>query len=245
MTFENQVADQVETAAPTQNTTADVALNQEVATPEAEQNQLQQPDDASKAADAKQRRIDRLTAERYRLRAENEALKRATGQVQQNQAPEAKPLSEADVRRQARELVEEERFVEKCNDIAKLGDKEFKGEFAKSMQKLAETTGPLFNEKGKPEPLMQAVLTTDKPHQVLHYLGNNPEVAEDLAEMTPLQQARKLAILEQELTSKTAKQTSSAPKPLTPAKGAVASAGPDPKADPEGWIKWRNQQIHK
>jgi hypothetical protein len=237
----------VEPVETTQTTTTEPAETQEVAAPEGEHHEPV-VDDAAKALEATKRRIDRLTADKYRTKAENEQLRAERQQLQQQLAAlqgepdkEQPRLTEQDIQRHAREIVEVERFAAKCNDIADQGKKAFKGEFDAALKTLAQAA-PLFNQQGRPEPLMQAILTTDKPHEVLHYLGTNPEVAEDLADMPPLQQARKLALIERDLAGKNTKQTSNAPRPLQPVKAAAGSGEPDAKADPEAWIKWRNKQ---
>lgn len=243
----NEELQAVEAAEATQNIPAESAEIQEVAAPEGEHKEPV-ADDAAKALEATKRRIDRLTADKYRTKAENEQLKAEREQLQRQLAAlqgepnqEQPRLTEQDIQRHARELIETERFNARCDDIAKEGKKAFKAEFDTALQALRQAV-PLFTPQGRPEPLMQAILTTDKPHEVLHYLGTNPEVAEDLADLTPLQQARKLALIERDLAGKSTKQTSNAPRPLQPVKAAAGSGEPDAKADPEAWIRWRNQQ---
>lgn len=248
MTTETQAVEQVVSAEPTENNTAEPAETQEVAAPEGEH---QEPAiDAAKALEATKRRIDRLTADKYRTKAENEQLKQEREHLRQQLSAlqggsteqEQSRLTSEDVERHAREIVEMERFNAKCNDIAEQGKKAYKGDFDKALATLAQATGPLFTPKGKPEPLMAAILdAADKPHQIIHYLGTNPEVAEDLADLSPLKQAKRIAQIERDLSEKP--KASNAPKPLQPVKAAATSAAPDPKKDPEAWIKWRNEQT--
>lgn len=246
---------EVVTAEPTEINTAEPAVEQEVAAPEAEQHEAPVVDEAKKALEATKRRIDRLTADKYRTKAENEQLKAEREHLRQQLAAiqggsqeTDNNLSEQDIEaiaeQRANEKLNAKQINDKCNEVAAEGKKAFKGEFDTALKELAEETGPLFDARGKPVPLMEAILDTDAPHKILHHLGTNPELAAEIAEMSPRQQVRRLAKLEMELDTKPVKQTSSAPKPLQPAKAAAASASPNPKTDPEAWIKWRNQQTN-
>jgi hypothetical protein len=244
----------VETAETTQNNPADTAQTQEVAAPEEAQAQERTETDAERAAreaSAKQRRIDRITADRYRLRAERDQLAAEVQALRQQSAPQAqgepdtqqRAYSQEDVQTLARQTIAAERFNARCEDIVQAGQKQFKAEFGEAMRTLGEVA-PLFTPQGGAEPLLESILTTDRPHEMLHYLGKNPEVAEELADLTPAQQVRRLARLEVEMasTSSTKKPTSNAPRPLTPVKPGASSDEPDAKANPEAWIKWRNKQ---
>jgi hypothetical protein len=51
---------------------------------------------------------------------------------------------------------------------------------------------------------------------VFKYLGENPDEAESLADLTPAQLGRRLAKLEDRLTQSAKAKTSSAPRPLQP-----------------------------
>jgi cell division protein FtsB len=249
---EEMQAAPVEPVETTQTTSADTAETQEVAAPEGEQKEPA-ADEAAKALEATKRRIDRLTADKYRTKAENEQLRAEREQLQQQIAALKGTPTEADTRhltaqeiealadQRAAEKLSAVQFNEKCNAIAKEGAKAFKGEWDQALKTVGEVA-PLFDARQRPQPLMEAILDTDAPHKVLHFLGTNPEIAEELADMTPRQQVRRLAQLEIELNAKPAKQTSSAPRPLQPVKAAATSSEPDAKADPEAWIKWRNKQ---
>lgn len=244
MTIESQVT----TPEVTEIQSGDAAVNPEVAdqgnveTPEGGEGKPE-PTEAERQAKALQRRVDRLTRERYQLRAENDQLRtRSHPQGTDEQGT----LTAEDVERRAdekaRAMTETQRVNDRCNEIAKQGAKEFKGEFDKALAEVGSIT-PLFDAKGKPQPLMQAILETDEPHKVLHYLGTNPDVAEELADMSPMRAARKLGQIERDMAAKPEPKPSNAPKPLQPVKAAAAGGSPDPSKDPEGWAKWRNEQL--
>lgn len=239
----------VTTPEVTEISSGDAAVNPEVAgqenvdAPPGGEAAKPEPTEAEREARAKQRRIDRMTRETYRLRAENEQLRQSQGR---QPVDEQETLTAEDVERRAdekaRAMTETQRVNDRCNEIAKQGAKEFKGEFDKALAEVGSIT-PLFDAKGKPQPLMQAILETDEPHKVLHYLGTNPDVAEELADMSPLRAARKLGQIERDMAAKPESKPSSAPKPLQPVKAAAAGGSPDPSKDPEGWAKWRNEQL--
>lgn len=200
--------------------------------------------EAEKRAYSLERRVGRLTRDKAELNAELQMLRQ---QPRQQPTDEETPLSQADIDRLAEEKanakVAAQRVNDRCNEIAKQGAKEFKGDFDKAMAEV-HSIAPLFDRQGRPEPLMQAILETDEPHKVLHYLGTNPDVAEEIADMSPLRAARRLGQIERDLATKPLEpKPSNAPKPLQPVKSAAASGEPDPSKDAAGWMKWRNEQL--
>lgn len=196
-----------------------------------------------KAIAAMQRRVNRLTAEKYAERAQREQYERELQQLRQgseqpSHEPQA-PFTRETVEREARALMEQQRFNDECNRLATEGRKAAP-DFDAKLATLASVTGPLFDDRGRPEPLLQAVLATDAPAKVMLHLAAHPDIAAELVDLTPLQQARRLGRIESELTAP--RKTSSAPRPLEPVKAAAASNGePDP-ADVTRWIAWRNKQ---
>lgn len=234
MTLENTTpgVDPVDQA---QETPAVAPLNDETQTTADEK-----ATDADKAAKALQRRVDRLTREKYQLRAENEQLR------QPKQSDEDHPLTTDDVETRAevraRELLEVKQFNDRCNEVFEKGSKASK-QFTASLKTLAEEIGSAFDAKGKPSPAMTAILDADEPHKVILYLADKPELAAELAELSPSRQIRRVAQLEREMGEEAKPQTSNAPKPAQPVKGAAgASAEPDPK-DTARWIKWENDKL--
>jgi len=198
--------------------------------PQQPQEQPEKPsdeDEREKALKRMQRRIDRRTAELYRERAEREALAQRLAQLEQPRTEESEaPQRQADPREIAREMVEAERIAEKCNAIAAEGSKKF-ADFEDALKTVAAETGPLFDRAGRPTALMQVVLESDAPAALLHHLGKNPDVAADLADLTPTQLARRLDRIERDMQAAAKPKVSSAPKPLTPVK-ASGSAVKDP-----------------
>jgi hypothetical protein len=214
----------------------------EAQTPEGGEGTKPEPTAAERAAKALERRVARLTREKYQLSAQLEQ----TRQVPQPNG-EQETLTPDEVERRAdekaRAMTETQRLNDRSNQIYETGVKAFKGDFDKALSEIQQIS-PLFDAKGKPVPLMQAIFETDEPHKVLHYLGTNLDVAEELADMSPLRAARMLGQIEADLAKKPEPKPSNAPKPLQPVKAAAAGSAPDPSKDPEGWAKWRNEQTH-
>jgi hypothetical protein len=87
------------------------------------------------------------------------------------------------------------------------------------------------------------VLAADDPATVLHAIGSDPDLAEELAGMSPIQQARRIARLEATLDVPKPASKSNAPKPLEPVKGATgATKDPSLMSDAE-FSAWRKAQI--
>lgn len=171
-----------------------------------------------------QRRMDRRTAELYRERAEREALAQRLAQFEQRPTEDQAEPQKADPYKLAQEIAQAERFTEKCNAIAAEGDKKFP-DFSEALKTVAAEAGPLFDRAGRPSPLMSVVMEADAPAALLHHLGKNPDVAAELADLSPTQLARRLDRIEREMATKP--KVSAAPKPLSPVR-ASGSAVKDP-----------------
>ena len=147
-----------------------------------------------------------------------------------------------DISRAARLQVETERFTAKCNDVFDAGSKA-NPKFAESFRMVHEEVGGLMTPQGFATPLMNALLDSDVPtHKLIEHLAANPDVAAELADLSPLRQAKRIALIEHELGSgpKTP-QASAAPKPLKPVTPSASNGEPDP-SDTAAWIKHRNKR---
>ena len=92
--------------------------------------------------------------------------------------------------------------------------------------------------------MADALLTSKQGHDVWYHLGKNPETAEKIAAMHPVQQIYELGKLEAALSG--GKTTSGAPKPTKPvqARGASSNAMSD-KLDIAEWMKRRAEEVRK
>lgn len=234
MTLENTTPEVV-SGEPAPETTAVAPLTDETQPPADEKAA-----DADKAAKALQRRIDRLTREKYELRAELEHSRKP------KQPDEDHPLTTDDVETRAqqiaREMREAEQFNARCNDVFDKGTKASK-KFTESLKAVTEEIGAAFDAKGKPTPVMAAILDADEPHKVILYLAEKPDLAAELADLSPSRQIRRVAQLEREMGEEAQPQTSNAPKPPQPVKtGGGSTAAPDPK-DTARWIAHENEKL--
>jgi len=196
--------------------------------------------DADKAAKALQRRIDRLTREKYQLRAELDQSRQPKQSDEDHQLTPDDVETRAEAR--AREMLEVKQFNDRCNEVFEKGNKASK-QFTESLKTLAEEIGSAFDAKGKPTPVMSAILDADEPHKVILYLADKPDLAAELAELSPSRQIRRVAQLEREMGEEAKPQTSNAPKPPQPVKsGGGSSSAPDPK-DTARWIAWENEKL--
>lgn len=187
-----------------------------------------------------ERKLEKANRNNGRMHGEIERYRALEAELQQRQAPEQhqSQQQQADPREIARQMVEQQRFDEKCNTIVDDGTKRIKG-FQDSIRALQDEA-PLFNEKG-PTPLLRTVIeAADKPADVLDYLGKNLDEAADIADLSPARQAKRIAQIESELSKP--KQASAAPTPIKSYRSAAVPQ--DPKPGQEGYIAWKLKQLN-
>ena len=96
--------------------------------------------------------------------------------------------------------------------------------------------------------MVQVLQEAEKGPEVLYHLGKNPEIAEKLANMSPLQMAREIGRIEASTLVKPVSVTK-APAPVPKISGVeksttVKADSPDSdKLSTEEWLKRRNKQI--
>lgn len=221
MTEENNGSPVAEPELPATEATAQETP--EVAAPE--NDEAAERDDPNRVVKRMERRIDRLTAARYQAEARAEQVAAQYEQLRAQLSQEAPQQGgQQDPVALAREMSQVERITEKANGIAADGNKRFEG-FGKAVQTISAEVGSLFDKRGKATPIGEAILAADDPAALIHHIGTNPDLAADLADMTPIQQARKLARIEIEMSKPRETKQSTAPKPITPARAAVRDGG--------------------
>ena len=226
---------QVSPAEETQNQAAALAEPPEVANPEASTEQPDQPkeqaDPADKAVKGLLRRVDRLTAAKYQEQARAEQATRETEQLRQRlaqyEAPsEKEQLTPESVLPIAQQLAQQMREQEKTRDT--VSSVLSKGKTLEGFDAACNTVNevlPFYERNGSPSGFLRAVLEGDAPEKVLHYLGSNPDVAEELANLSPTQVARRLDRIEQKLGEPVAPKVSTAPKAIAPVRSASREDG--------------------
>ena len=207
-------------------------------TDEARSAELEQRHDAIMADfDATEKLIERETklaaiearaqqAEREREEVRQRLAQYEQPEQQQSQAPD--PLS------LAKEIAKIERVTEKANSIAKDGATRFEN-FKAALQVVSREAGPLFDQVGRPTPLGEVCISADDPAALLHYLGSDPDLAAELADLTPIQQARRIARLEMEMSKPKEPPRSNAPKPLKPVKAVSSDVALSDQDSAEAW----------
>lgn len=221
MTTENTVSPGEETQNPAPEVTA--TETPEVAAPE--NDEAAERDEPAKVLKRMERRIDRLTAARYQAEARAEQAASEAAQLRARFTQEQPQQEHADPVAIAREIAQVERVTEKANGIAADGKDRFGDSFGKSVQAVAAEVGALFEKNGKPTSIGEAILSADDPAALIHHIGSNPDIAADLADLTPIQQARKLARIEIEMGKPREVKQTTAPKPITPARAVARDTG--------------------
>jgi hypothetical protein len=226
---------QVSPVAETQNPATEPAKDAPAVAPQdvdKSQEQPQEPesseDDGDKAIKRMQRRIDKRTADLYQERAQRQALEQRIAAIesQTNGQPEQQ-AKQVDPYELAKEIAKVERVTDKANEIAREGEKRFKGEFGEAVKAVAEEAGPLFDQRGKPTDIGEAILDSEDPAALLHYLGKNPDLAAELQGLTPAQLGRRMARMEAQMSVKPIeKPVSKAPTPAKPIAGGAATKDP-------------------
>lgn len=235
--------------AETQNQAAEVTETPEVVTPEAEVEAAGKPeegDESDKALKRMQRRIDKRTADVYRERARAEQLAQRLAELEAKGSSEAAPAKEMDVESLVEERASVKAFAETANRIVETGTKQ-NADFVDALKDLASEVGEFVQRNGKPSPFMEVVLeVSDDPTKLLYHLGKNPDIAEELANLSPYKLAKRLDRIERELGESSKPKTSQAPKPLEPVKSkSVVNTLPSDEDSTEVWIKKERERMAK
>jgi hypothetical protein len=238
--------------AETQNQAEPTAQNPEVAAPEASTEQTEAPkeqaDPAEKVAKGLLRRVDRLTAARYQEQAradqaarDNEQLRQRLAQYEQPQEQPA--LSAENVMPIAQQLAHQMRETDKVRETVSTvlsKGKTLEG-FDAACNAVNEAL-PFYSRDGRPTDFLRAVLEGDMPEKVLHHLGANPDVLDDLAGLSPTQVARRLDRIERDLALPKEPKQSTAPKAIAPVRSAAREdGGLSDGLSTEEWVK----RFHK
>ena len=265
----------------------EVELQQDAVTQAPEQAEQQtgaapdQQNDADTAAQAKQddeeehrvpkgvqKRIDRLTQEKYRLRAELDVLRNQQQQPQAHQAQQAAQPSEAPKLEQFQSIEEyldalaDHKASQKFDHLAK--EREAKESQTRQQQEVAklhesytkqteqarQAYGDFDDVVQDPDlPISQAmaeaIMRSTNGADVAYYLGKNPAEAVRLANLDPFSAAVEIGRIAATVVRPQARKASNAPPPIQPV-GSRASPVTDPdKMSAEEWMKWRNGQVNK
>lgn len=230
--------------------TAPVVENPEVTTPEPTADGGQEPgsEDAKEEKSPEQRELERLRRQltkRDRTQGKlHQELQQARERLAQIETAEPKEQTRESVDPVvlAREIALVEKVTEKSNLIHKDGTKRFP-DFMEAVTAVQEELGPLFDQKGRPAPVMEAVMDSEKPADLLHFLGKNPDLASELEGLTPAQLGRRIERLETRMAEQAKPKTSGAPKPLEPVRGGASDNELRSDLSTEEWMRRREAQL--
>lgn len=186
-----------------------------------------------------QARIDKLTAKNTALQTQLE--QRLVQAPADPAAPQGgKQPVNAEAVRIATQMLAQERFNERCNDLVDDGKEKFGPEFDTSLanMKAVGAVGPDADPT-----FINAVLELKDPSKVFHALGKDPDETARILALSPTRQVIELARLEEKMNKPKPVVISKAPAPITPVGGAAKS---DPDLNDEDlpmeqWVAQRDK----
>lgn len=223
------------------------------ATPELESPQVegQQPESTespaeteaekeAKALKAMQRRIDKRTRDLYAERARAEQLERELAALKNGAtSPESVPDVETLAEKRARELVEQQTLQSRVRDTLEKG-RALEG-FDDAVNAVVEDLDLMAG--GKPTAQLRALLDTDAPHELIHYLRGNPEALDSLQGLSPERFAYRLARIETQMQAAKQPQRSKAPQPLKTVAPQASTSELSADLPMDEWMRRREQQL--
>lgn len=216
--------------------------NQPEPTLEQDEKPAKESEDEDHVQKGVQKRIDRLTRQKYEARAEADFLRK---QLEAQQQPRTDSVidrgrfeSEEDyieavveARLSQKEAVQQQQsFAQKVNGIIK------------EAEKLGDFDVDDFREIPISQAMAMAIVESDVAVKLTKYFHDEPEEAERISRLSPARQAAAIGILEVDLGSSVPKVTakSAAPSPIKPVAGnGVTQGGYRADMTPEAYRKWR------
>ena len=266
------MSEEVELQQAAVETTPEQAAQQPETAPENQTDvdttaQAKEDEDEHRVPKGVQKRIDRLTQEKYRLRAELDFLRSQQPQqaqpAQQAQQPSQAPKLEqynsieeyldalADHKASqkfdhlAKEREAKESQTRQQQEAAKLHES-----YTKQTEQARQAYGDFDDVVQDPDlPISQAmaeaIMRSTNGADVAYYLGKNPDQAARIASLDPFSAAVEIGRIAATVVRPQPRKTSNAPPPIQPV-GARATPVTDPdKMSADEWIKWRNGQLKK
>jgi hypothetical protein len=203
-----------------------------------------------------ERRIHTLTAGRGAAQREAELLReriaaletqRPAPQQEGDEQPQQRPAidpKEIDriATQRADEIARSRDIARRTSEVVKAGSK-LDG-FDDAVNTVNDEV-PFVDRAGRPTAFIEAVLDSEAPAAILHYLGQNPDEAAEFADLSAAQIGRRIAKLEIKLAATGKTQTSNAPRPLKPVQPNGAGEKDPSKMTDTEFAAWRKAQIAK
>ena len=141
---------------------------------------------------------------------------------------------EREINQRAQQMAANQAVNQKCNDIYQVGVKQFgRVEFDEDVRAVNEAFGQQM-------PLVLDTITdVPDPDRLLHYLGENPDILDNLAMLPPHKLGAALAREAEKLSRPKARPISKAPPPIRP---IATGGGAEPEMDVE---KMSMEQLAK
>jgi len=212
-----------------------------------------------------QKRIDRLTREKYQLQAQLEVLRQpqqAPQQRTQEATASAPKLENFASIEDYIDAMADHKATQKAEEVFRKRDAEqtaskqqaessrVRDGFTKQMDDARAAYDDFDDVVDNPDlPISQAmaeaIMRTKGGADVAYYLGKNPAEAVRLANLDPFSAAVEIGRIAATVVRPQARKASNAPPPIQPV-GSRASPVTDPdKMSAEEWMKWRNGQVNK
>lgn len=197
-----------------------------------------------------EKRIARQTAklsaaerERDHYRQQLEALQAGSSEPKPATLPPAN-LTDTQIEERANAIAEQRAF-EKSRDKMLAG-----GETKFGRDQFVGACNTLANLGANDQPaFLQAVTELENGSDVLHHLGNNPELAVRMMSMPPMAMMKELTKLEARITAPAPpKPVSRAPSPISPidvGHEVDENAEPDVEKEPTKWMRWAEKRAIK
>lgn len=188
--------------------------------------------------DRVQKRIDKITAEKAALLKELEEVK---AKLEAKAKEGEVVLTEDDIKKEAERIANEKialkEFNQACDRIADAGVKADK-DFNKKVKEMADDIGPI------PSQMIGMLDDLDNGGEVLSYLTNNVDEAEEIYSLPMGKMASRLAKISTKLI-KPPKQVSKVPAPNEPvnANNKNNETVLSDKDDMDTWVRKRNKQV--
>jgi len=185
---------------------------------------------------------DDLSARNARLARELREQKRIARQLEQYNAHLAgqrqMPQDEAyqaDINARAAQIAQQQQVNAKSNDIFQAGVSEFgQQEFAESVRLMNES----FGQQNIPY-VIETIVDLPEPARLIQYLGDNPDIADQMAALPPHRLGAALAREAAKLANPKPRQVSKVPPPIRPISTQASS---EPEGDME---KMSMEQLAK
>lgn len=185
-----------------------------------------------------ERRIARITREKYQERARADFYEQQARQGQSQERGEPVPITDQDLETAFQRFQEQQTAKQKAERIqSKLNSvMDADADFAEAL----ETSDVVFSDKHL-EIMQDMVDEGDNGIEVLKYIAKTPGEADRLSQLSPTALARELGRLETKVLALKKPQVSQAAKPIETPRGTSSPSEPNPK-DTAAWIKWKNEQ---